>query len=210
MGRFEDYYLIKLRLGDIMGFRLFIALLLSTPYVCTATVTELSDGQLSTINGKGNGLVTPPIIIPPKTGCGLGGINCVKFPKYSTLNITATSTFKAPLEGFDSMPAGDNFKGIHYINLVHNFGVDSDYRNYVIHSQNFDNGIKTITDSGNGAKYSVIGDVWRASKSTDGEFNMASNTVVEEYYRVMNTDGTASNKALRWTSWNRDINMTKW
>ncbi len=193
-----------------MRIKALVVLAIFGPLSTHAAVTVLSDMQLSKINGKGNGTVDRPITFPPKTGCGLGGINCVKFPKYSTLNITETSTFKKPLEGFQSIPAGDNFQGIHYINMIHNFGADSDYRNYVIHSQFYDNGPKNITDSGNGATYSVIGDVWRASKSTNGEFNTASNTVVEEYYRVMNTDGSVSNKALRWANWNRDINMTKW
>lgn len=188
---------------------LLIALIAACPAMSQAASVELNDAELSVINGKGNGLVTPPIIIPTKP-CGIAGMGCVKFPKYSTLNLSASTTFKKPFEGFDSMPEGNAFQGIHTINMVHNFGVDGDYRNYVIHSQFFDNGAKTITDTGNGTKYSVIGDVWRASKSTHGEFDTVNNTVVEEYYRVMNNDGTASDKALRWSNWNRDINMTKW
>lgn len=188
---------------------LLVALILACPTLSYATSVELSDAELSVVNGKGNGLITPPIIIPTKP-CGIAGIGCVKFPKYSTLNLTSSTTFKKPLEGFESMPVGDKFQGIHTINLIHNFGVDEDYRNYVMHSEFFDNGPKTITDSGDGKKYSVIGDIWRASKSTHGEFDTVNNTVVEEYYRVMNADGTASAKALRWSNWNRDINMTKW
>lgn len=163
-----------------------------------SAVIEVTDSQLSQISGKGNGIVTPPLF-PPKPTPG------PKYPKYSTLNITPTSNFNKPLDGFDP-----DFVGIHVVNLAHNFGVQEDYRSYTIVGGDYLRGAVNITDSGNGKKYSVIGDVWRYSDSSNGTYTAANSTVIEEYYRVLDTDGTVSNQALRWSNWNRDINMTKW
>ena len=174
-----------------------------------AAVTELSDTQLSQINGKGNGLVTNPLFPIPKPTTPTNPWAGIKFPKYSSLTLTNSGSIKKPLEGFDTI-TGTNFVGMHYMNMIHNFGVDEDSRNYVLHSQDFVNGPTTITDTGDGKKYSVVGDVSRYARTTEGRFEAAKSSVVEEYYRVVNTDGTLSNQALRWTKWNRDINMTKW
>ena len=174
-----------------------------------AAVTELSDIQLSQINGKGNGLLPKPVFPIPKPIKPTNPWADVKFPKYSSSTLNDSGSIKKPLEGFSTNP-GTTFVGIHYMDMIHNFGVDEDSRNYVLHSQDFVNGPITITDTGDGKKYSVVGDVWRYVRNTEGRFEAAKSSVVEEYYRVVNTDGTLSNQALRWTKWNRDINKTNW
>ncbi|MBN3064917.1 hypothetical protein H5A21_12690 [Pectobacterium aquaticum] len=191
-----------------------IALLFST--ATQAVVTELNDVQLANIHGKGSitpipGIVYPPLLPPKKPGGGY--VNPwidIKFPKYSTLSMAGNPGIKAPLEGFSTITEKEPFHGIHYINMLHDFGVDEDHRNYHPNSQYFQKGAITITDTGNGSKYTVIGDVWRASKSQNGGFNDGSARVVEEYYRVLNNDGTMSDKALRWAKWTRNINVTSW
>lgn len=182
-----------------MKFKIVLTAVFLFTGTAQSAVTEISDLQLSQINGKGNGLVPSPMFPIPKPSPG------IKFPKYSTLNITSTSTFNKPLDGFDP-----DFVGIHQVFLTHSFGVTTDYRNYTIVGGEYLPGAINITDSGNGKKYSVIGDVWRYSNSSNGTYTAANSTVVEEYYRVMNPDGTKSNQALRWSNWNRDVNMTKW
>lgn len=163
-----------------------------------SAVIEVTDLQLSQISGRGNGIVTPPLF-PPKPKPG------PKYPNYSTLNITPTTTFNKPLDGFNP-----DFVGIHQVFLAHNFGVNEDYRNYTIVGGEYLRGPINITDTGDGKKYSVIGDVWRYSNSSTGTYTAANSTVIEEYYRVLNADGAVSNQALRLSKWNRDINMTKW
>ncbi|MCA6952908.1 hypothetical protein [Pectobacterium polaris] len=191
-----------------------MALFFST--TAQAAVTELNDVQLANIHGKGSitpipGIVYPPLLPPKKPGTGY--VNPwidIKFPKYSTLTMTGSSSIKAPLEGFSTITENEPFYGIHYINMLHNFGADEDHRNYHPNSEYFQKGAITVTDTGNGNKYTVVGDVWRASASQHGEFNDVSARVVEEYYRVLNNDGTMSDKAIRWTKWTRDINVTRW
>ncbi|EEG5674773.1 hypothetical protein G3G77_004874 [Salmonella enterica] len=182
------------------------------PVLSQASVTELTDQQMSVINGKANGLlpgiVFPSVLKPNPVSSWSSLVSNYHPPKYTTLSLTDNPLFNKPLEGFSSVE--DNFKGIHYINMIHNFGVDEDYRNYVKHGDEYTSGIIKITDSGDGSQYSVIGDVWRSERSDDGSFEASKSNVVEEYYRVMNADGTMTNKALRWSKWNRDINMTKW
>ncbi|EAA7556071.1 hypothetical protein A2I42_08905 [Salmonella enterica] len=182
------------------------------PVLSQASVTELTDQQMSVINGKANGLlpgiVFPGVLKPNPVSSWSSLVSNYHPPKYTTLSLTDNPLFNKPLEGFSSVE--DNFKGIHYINMIHNFGVDEDYRNYVKHGDEYTSGIIKITDSGDGSQYSVIGDVWRSERSDDGSFEASKSNVVEEYYRVMNADGTMTNKALRWSKWNRDINMTKW
>ncbi|EOX8394790.1 hypothetical protein L4A43_28825 [Salmonella enterica subsp. diarizonae serovar 16:z10:e,n,x,z15] len=186
--------------------------LLFIPALSHASVTELTDQQMSVINGKANGLlpstVFPSFLKPQPVSAWGNLVSNYHPPKYTTLNLTNNPLFNKPLEGFN--PETDNFKGIHYINMIHNFGVDEDYRNYVKHGEEYTNGIIKITDSGDGSQYSVIGDVWRSERSDDGSFEASKSSVVEEYYRVMNADGTMTDKALRWSKWNRDINMMKW
>ncbi|MCE9730891.1 hypothetical protein [Pectobacterium sp. IFB5596] len=195
-----------------------MALFFST--AAQAVVTELNDAQLANIHGKGliapiPGIIYPPLFPPKKpwTGTGSGYVNPwvnIKFPKYSTLNMAGNPGIKAPLEGFLTITEREPFYGIHYINMLHDFGVDEDHKTYFPNSEYFQKGAITITDTGNGNKYTVIGDIWRASKSKNGGFNDANAPIVEEYYRVINNDGTMSNTALRWAKWTRNINVTSW
>ncbi|HAC8273597.1 TPA_asm: hypothetical protein G0G80_27260, partial [Salmonella enterica] len=169
-----------------------LLLFIVIPVLSQASVTELTDQQMSVINGKANGLlpgiVFPSVLKPNPVSSWSSLVSNYHPPKYTTLILTDNPLFNKPLEEFSSVE--DNFKGIHYINMIHNFGVDEDYRNYVKHGDEYTSGIIKITDNGDGSQYSVIGDVWRSERSDDGSFEASKSNVVEEYYRIMNADGT--------------------